>query len=103
MATARKLLESPPSRGVYGPWDTSALVAAAALEAHLLDGTVLPEEALSFAAEIVLRIGEGEAGPRQFEFEDTFFEEGADRSAARVLPLLLLPVATQLRAVLDEG
>ena len=103
MATARKLLESPPSRGVYGPWDTSALVAAAALEAHLLDGAVLPEDALSFAAEIVLRIGEGEARPRQFEFEDSFFEEGADRSAARVLPVLLLPVATQLRGVLDEG
>ena len=102
MATARKLLESPPSRGVYGPWDTSALVAAAALEAHLLDGTVLPEEALSFAAEIVLRIGEGEAGPRPFEFEGTSLEEGADRSAARILPLLLLPVAAQLRAVLDE-
>ena len=102
MATARKLLENPPSRGVYGPWDTSALVAAAALEAHLLDGAGLPEEALSFAAAIVLRIGEGEAPPRQFEFEDSFFEEGADRSAARVLPLLLLPVAAQLRAVLDE-
>ena len=80
-----------------------ALVAAAALEAHLLDGAVLPEDELSFAAEIVLRIGEGEASPRQFEFEDSFFEAGADRSAARVLPLLLLPVATQLRAVIDEG
>ena len=102
MATARKLFENPPSRGVAGPWDTSALVAAAALEAHLLEGAVLPEEALSFAAEIVLRIGEGEAGPRQFEFEGTFIEEGADRSAARTLPLLLLPVAAQLRTVLDE-
>ena len=102
MGTARKLLESPSSRSVYGPWDTSALVAAVALEAHLLEGAVLPEEALSFAAEVILRIGEGEAGPRQFEFEDTFFEEGADRSAARVLPLLLLPVAARLRTVLDE-
>ena len=102
MATARKLLENPQSSGAFGPWDTSALVAAAALEAHLLDGAVLPEEALSCAAEIVLRIGEGEAWPRQFEFEDTFFESGADRSASRVLPLLLLPAATQLRAVLDE-
>ena len=100
MATARKLLENPQSSGAFGTWDTSALVAAAALEAHLLDGAVLPEEALSFAAEIVLRIGE--AWPRQFEFEDTFFESGADRSASRVLPLLLLPAATQLRAVLDE-
>ena len=102
LATARKLLENPSSRGIYGPWDTCALVAAAALEAHLLEGAGLPEEALSFAAEIVLRIGEGEAGPRPFEFEDTFFEEGADRSAARVLPLLLLPSATELRAMLDE-
>ena len=100
MATARKLLENPQSSGAFGTWDTSALVAAAALEAHLLDGAVLPEEALSFAAEIVLRIGE--AWPRQFEFEDTFFESGADRSASRVLPLLLLPAATQLRAVLDK-
>ena len=102
MATARKLLESPSSRDVYGPWDASALVAAAALEAHLLDGAVLPEDALSLAAEIVLRIGESEASPRLFDFEDTYFELGADRTAARVLPLLLLPVATQLRAVLDE-
>ena len=102
MTTARKLLESPPSRGVYRPWDTSALVAAAALEAHLLEGAVLPEEALSFAVETVLRIGEGEVWPTQFEFEGTFFESGADRSAARVLPLLLLPAATKLRGVLDE-
>ena len=102
LATARKLLQKPPSRDVHNPWDTPALVAAAALEAHLLDGVSLPEEALSFAAEIVLRVGAGEAWPRRFEFEDTFFESGADRSAARVLPLLFLPVAAQLRAVLDE-
>ena len=102
IATARKLFESPPSQAIHGPWDTSALVAAATLEAHLLDGAVLPEEALSFASDIVLRIGEGEAWPRQFEFEGTLFEAGADRSAARVLPLLLLPAAAQLRAVLEE-
>ena len=34
MATARKLLENAPSHGVLGPWDTSALVAAAALKAY---------------------------------------------------------------------
>ena len=103
MATARKLLENAPSHGVLGPWDTSALVAAAALKAYLLEDAVLPEESLSFAAEIVLRTGEDEAGPRQFKFEDTFFESSADRSAARTLPLLLLPVATQLRTALDEN
>ena len=102
MATARKLLDNPPSQGVHGSWDTSALVAAAALEAHLLDDVILPEDALSFAAEIVLRIGEGEAGPRPFEFEGTYFESGADRTAARVLGLLLLPGAATLRVLLDE-
>ena len=51
----------------------------------------------------VLRIGEGEAWPRQYESEEMFFEEGADRSAARALPLLLLPVAAPLRAVVDEA
>ena len=93
----------PVLSGRVWSWDASALVAAAALEAQSLDGAVLPEDARSLAAEIVLRIGEDEASPRQFEFEDSFFEAGADRSAARVLPLLLLPVATQLRAAIDEG
>ena len=101
IANARKLLENPPSLRAHDPWDTSALVAAAALEAHLLGGVDLPDDALSFAAATVLRIGEGEAWPRQYESEEMFFEEGADRSAARALPLLLLPVAAPLRAVVD--
>ena len=103
MVAARKLLESPSSLLVHNPWDISALVAAAALEAHFVDGSGLPDETLSFAAETVLRIGEWEASPREFEFEGTYYEYGADRSAARVLPLLLLPVAAQLRTALDES
>ena len=79
------------------------LVAAAAIEAHFLRGAELADDSLSFAADTVLRIGEGEAQPRQYEFEDTFFEQGADRSAARSLPLLLLPAAAPLRAVVDEA
>ena len=103
IATARKLLENPPSLGAHDPWDTAALVAVAALEAHLLDGADLADDALPFAADTVLRIGEGEAWPRQYEFEGTFFERGSDRSAARALPLLLLPVAAPLRAVVDKA
>ena len=101
IATARKLLEDPPSLRAHDPWDTPVLVAAAALEAHLLSGANLPEDALSFAADIVLRIGDGEAWPRQYESEETVFQQGADRSAAQALPLLLLPVAASLRAVID--
>ena len=103
LATSRKLLESPPSRGIHDPWDVSALVAAAALEASLLGGADLPDDALSFAADTVLRIGKGEAGPRPYEIAQTLFERGADRSAARALPLLLLPVAAPLRAVVDRA
>ena len=102
IASLQKRIEHPPSLGAHDLWDVSALVAAAALEAHLVEGISLPDDALSFAAGIVLQIGEGEAWPRQYEFEDTFYEQGADRSAARVLPLLLLPVAAQLRAMVDE-
>ena len=103
IATARELIENPPSLGGYDSWDTATLVAAAALGAHILDGANLDDEALSFAAETVLRIGEGEAWPRQFEFEDTFWEQGADRSAARALPLLFLPEAARVRAVVDKA
>ena len=51
----------------------------------------------------MLRIGEGETWPRQYEVEETFFEEGADRSTARALPLLLLPIAAPLRAAVDDA
>ena len=105
MATVRSLVESPPSVGIHDPypWTAPALVAAAALAAHLQDGVDLPDDALSFAVETVLRIGESEDRVGQHVFEDTFFELGADRSAARAIPLLILPVAARLRAVIDRG
>ena len=100
---ARGLLESQLSLGAFDPWDTAALVVAAALEAHLLNGADLPDEALSFAVDTLLRIGEGEVQPRQDDVPETYFDRGADRSAARALPLLLLPVAAPLRTVVDEA
>lgn len=101
LAAAQELLEKPPALKPGDPWDTSTAVAAAALEAHLAAGVELPEDRLRFAVDVVIRVGEGEASPRQFEFEETYFEQGADRSAARVLPLLLLPSAAALRALND--
>ena len=100
--TAQTLLENPLPLGAPSPSEISALVAAVALESHLLEAADLSEDALSFAAETVLRIAEEEAAPREFEFAGTIWEQGPDRSAARALPLLLLPVAEHLRAVLDE-
>ncbi len=103
LAVAQELLENPPALSAGDHWDTPTAVAAAALEAHLSRGVNLPEPALRFAVEVVIRVGEGEASPRQFEFEETYFEQGADRSAARVLPLLLIPRAADLRALIDTA
>ena len=103
IAVAQTLLENPPSLTAAAPWDVPALVAVAALEAHLLEGIDLPRDALRFAADTVLRIGEGAAWPLPHEFEETLFERGADRSAARAVPLLLLPGAGAIRTVVDEA
>lgn len=100
IAAARKLLEDPSSRGPHDPWDTAALVSAAALEAHLFEDANLPDEALAIAAEIILRIGD--APPRHDEFEGAFGEYRADRSAARTMPLFLLPAAARLHDLPEE-
>ena len=103
LAVAEQLLDSPPDYSPGGPWDAPAIVAAAALSAAIVCGTELPAESLRFAAETVIRIGEGAVKPHPFDSEVSHFEQGADRSAARVLPLLILPGATALRASLDGG
>ncbi|MHB8464451.1 MAG: hypothetical protein ACYDD7_06385 [Acidimicrobiales bacterium] len=101
LAVAQDLLENPPALSASDRWDTPTAVAAAALEAYLSADVELPDDALRFAVDAVLRVGAGAASPRQFEFEESYFEQGADRSAARVLPMLLLPGAAALRAVSD--
>ena len=59
LGTARMLLENPPSISIYHPWDVPALIAATALEAHLLHRADIPDDALSFAADTVLRVFRG--------------------------------------------
>jgi DNA-binding transcriptional ArsR family regulator len=103
LAVAQELLDNPPALSPTGKWDAPVAAAAAALEANIVSGVELPNEALCFAVEAVIRVGNGEVSPHQFESEESYFEQGADRSAARVLPLLLLPKATVLRAAMDAG
>lgn len=103
IGTARKLLEVRRSHSGHDRWDVPALVAAAGLEAHLLRQIAIPDDALKFAASTLIRVAEGESSPRPFEFDGTYWERGADRSAARVLPLLLMPTAAQLRKAFDGG
>ena len=109
IAAARTLLETSPPSGNHDPWnmaawtalDTSAMVAAAALEAHLLKDVELPDDALSFAVELLVSIGKSAAEPRPFEFAESYYEPGAYCSAAKALPLLLLPAAANLRTAID--
>ena len=103
LATARELLENPPPHGILDPWEAPALVAVGALEVHLLRGLNLPLNGLSFASETVLRIAERKEPTGHFEFDDSYYQLGADRSAARALPFLLLPAAARLRTVIDKG
>ena len=102
LVVAQQLLEDPPSVSAQQRWNTPALVAAAALEAHVLQGFDLPDDAMAFATSTVLRIGEGEYRPLDIESETSYFQQGADRSAARAVPLLLLPAAARLRAIVDD-
>ena len=101
ISSARDLLENPTSFGAHYPWDLPTAIAAIALESHLLSHVDVKNESLAFAAEVVLRASEGEASAGLHDFEESYFEQGADRSAARALPLLLTPAAAPLRALVD--
>jgi hypothetical protein len=101
LSAARNLLDNPPARSVGGRWDAPTAVAATAISAHLLRGVPFTNELLVFAADTVLRVGGGAAWPRKFDSEDSYYEQGADRSAARTLPLLLLPSAKPLLKLVD--
>lgn len=98
LGAAEQLLSGPSPQISLSPLDTPALVAAAALEAHLARGEGLPPEALTFALNTILEAARDEARSVTDAFEFAYFEQGADRSAARSLPLLLTPQAETLRA-----
>jgi hypothetical protein len=101
LSVARDLLASPPARSVGGRWDVPTAVAATAISAHILRGIPFTHELLRFAVDTVLQVGAGAAWPRDFDNEDSYYEQGADRSAGRTLPLLLLPSAKPLLTLVD--
>jgi hypothetical protein len=101
LQAAKGLVDEPPAFSTGGTWDAPAAVMAAALEAHLVDGTVLPDDSLQLAASTIVTIAGLAGQDRQFDSEESYFEQGADRVAARVLLLLLMPNATHVRALMD--
>ncbi len=103
LAIAEDLLINPPALGASARWDVPAAVAAQALESRLLDDLPLPDDAVAFALETVLQVAKGAPSARQHEFEESFFELGADRSAARVIGLLLTPAGADMRSRLNNN
>lgn len=104
LATARSLANHPPSGDPSGALDAAAAVAAAALEARFRDGCDIPLEDLLWAAALLVGILNGFADESISMEHYTIFGRGPDRSAARALPLLILPAARDLRTrLLEDG
>lgn len=98
--SAVTLLDDPTELDAMG-WDAPAAVAAYALTQHLGHGQPLPDDSVKIAADIVLRVGEHELPQRDHYIAESYFSQGADRSAARVLPLLITPTSGHLRRLVD--
>lgn len=99
IALARQLLDNPPqlvSFSVDGP----VAAAASAVELHLSGRVAVADDDLAWSATVLLQVAAGIAETSVDRFDDSFFSQGADRSAARSLPFLLLPAAHSLRAAL---
>jgi hypothetical protein len=99
LALAGSLLDDPPeprALSVDGP----VAAAASAVELHLTARSVVSAEDLLWSAEVLLKVAAEVAVGAVNEFDDSFFSQGTDRSAARALPFLLLPAAAPLREAL---
>jgi hypothetical protein len=100
LAMARDLLNDPPQSVGFSA-DGPIAVAASALELHLTSRTTVPNDDLIWSARVLLQVAAAIGEHHNDDIDDSFFSQGADRSAARALPFLLLPAAHELRAALS--
>jgi hypothetical protein len=99
LVLARDLLDSPPQSGGFAP-DGPVAAAASAVELHLTSRASVSDDDLAWSATVLLQVAAGLSERRDDEFDDSLFSQGADRSAARALPFLLLPAAREIREAL---
>lgn len=97
LATARDLLDAPPKSGLGAYLDGPVAVAASAIELHFSRRAIVSQEELLWSATVLLRVAKHVADSPTAAFDDSLFSQGADRSAARAIPFLLLPQAAELR------
>lgn len=99
IALARQLLDDP-LQSVSFSMDGPVAAAASAVELHLAGRTVVSDDDLAWSATVLLQVAAGVAEHTDDLFDNSYFPQGADRSAARSLPYLLLPAACDLRTTL---
>jgi hypothetical protein len=99
IALARQLLDDP-LQSVSFSVDGSVAAAASAVELHFAGRTVVSDDDLAWSATVLLQVAAGIAEHTDDLFDNSYFPQGADRSAARSLPYLLLPAACDLRTTL---
>ena len=102
LAIAAALVADPPAVSAVSVSQMAAAIAAHAVEVVVLHGEALPDEAQRFAVKALLEIAEQAAAANQYDYYGAFFEQGADRLAARAVPLLLLPQAAGLCSFVDD-
>jgi hypothetical protein len=88
---ALDLVTLPPELSASYPFDAPAAVAAVVLRAHVFRGIAVRDDDVTAAAHLLVEVAERTAPRSLLESEESFFERGADRTAAFALPLLLLP------------
>lgn len=98
---ARDLLVTVPAGGDRLATEGPIAAAAAALEGAYIDGLKVPLDDLVWAAQVLLNVvAERISRTPDGVEDDQLYPHGADRSAARGLPLLLTPAAAELRQAL---
>ena len=100
LATAQDLLVSPPKAALGASPDGPAAVAASAIELHFDRGVDVATANLQWSATVLLDVASAVKEHPRGVFDDSIFSQGADRSAGRALPYLLLPSAANLRSSL---
>ena len=99
IALARQLLDNPPQPMSFSA-DGPVAAAASAVELHLSGRVAVADDDLAWSATVLLHVAAGIAEHPANLFDDSLFSQGADRSAARSLPFILLPAAYSLRVAL---
>ena len=101
LAIAQSLLADPPRTDLGASPNGPVAAAASAIELHFGRGVNVTDADLRWSTEVVLSIASMVLEHPSDVFDDSLFSQGADRSAGRALPYLLLPSALELRRSLE--